>query len=245
MKGIHVAVHDVSPVHWQVLDRLATMLRESGVRRYSMLVVPDYHGEWPLEAHPDFCAWLRGLAGDGVEMVLHGYLHQRLDALKGPSDRARAAIFTRGEGEFLGLDRDRAEKLILKGRRKLSEALGMETDSFAAPAWLYSGGTMKALAAAGFTAAESRWRVWNPVAGKTLLRVPVANYAGGGPFRRVSAAAWVAIYGSLFRSAGTVRFAIHPHDLSSAALRERVAERTRRLLEGREPVVLNDLNAAP
>lgn len=246
MKGIHVAVHDVSPVHWKVLARMASTLKDLGLRRYSMLVVPDYHGEWPLEAHPDFCSWLRELAGDGVEMVLHGYLHHQLPNVpKGSFDRTRSAMFTRGEGEFLGLSESEAKKLILKGKEKLEEALKMETECFAAPAWLYSGGTIKALAEAGFTAAESRWRIWNPVTGKTLLRVPVSNYAGGGPLRRVPAAAWVGLYGGLFRRAGTIRFAIHPHDFSSAALRDRVTERTGRLLEGREPVVLDDLKAAP
>ena len=245
MKGLHVAVHDVSPVHWEVLDRLAAMLSDQGIRRYSMLVVPDYHGEWPLEAHPDFCSWLRGLAEDGVEMVLHGCRHQRPDVPNRPADRFRAAMFTRGEGEFLGLSQSRAKKLILEGKEKFENALKMETECFAAPAWLYSAGTMQALAVAGFTAAESRWRVWNPATGKTLLRVPVSNYAGGGPLRRVPAAAWVGLYGGLFRRAATIRFAIHPHDFSSATLRTRVTERTGRLLKGREPVLLDDLKTAP
>ncbi len=245
MKRIHLAVHDVSPVHWKVLGRMVSTLKDLGVHRYSMLVVPDYHGEWPLDAHADFCSWLRELAGEGVEMVLHGFRHQRPDAPKGPADRARAAMFTRGEGEFLGLSRARAEKLILEGRSKLKVALGMETECFAAPAWLYSGGTMKALTDLGFTAAESRWRIWNPTTGKTLLRVPVANYAGGGPLRRVPAASWVGLYSGLFRGAGTIRFAIHPHDFSSAALSDRAAARTGRLLAGRQPVTLVDLAAAP
>lgn len=235
----------MSPVHWKVLGRMVSTLKELGVHRYSMLVVPDYHGEWPLDAYPDFCSWLRELAGDGVEMALHGFRHQRQDALKRPADLARAAVFTRGEGEFLGLSRVRAEKLILEGQRKLRVALGMETECFVAPAWLYSRGTIEALAEAGFTVAESRWRIWNPATGNTLLRIPVANYAGGGLLRRLPSALWVGLYGSLFRVAGTIRFAIHPQDFSSAVLMGRAVARTGRLLEGREPVTLGDLAAAP
>ena len=38
-------------------------------------MVPNWHGEWPLSAHPDYCRLVRESSD---ELLLHGYCHQRL-----------------------------------------------------------------------------------------------------------------------------------------------------------------------
>src|SRR5690348_3472918 len=45
-----VAVHDVTPAHAGRLDVLYRLLEEFGIRQYALLVVPDWHGAWPLDA---------------------------------------------------------------------------------------------------------------------------------------------------------------------------------------------------
>src|SRR5262245_41481774 len=69
MRPFLVCVHDATPAY----------LRETGViirdlapllgRRFSFGVVPDWHGEWLLTAHPDYCQLLRESAD---ELLLHG-----------------------------------------------------------------------------------------------------------------------------------------------------------------------------
>ncbi len=244
MKKLQLTVHDVSPAHEDTLRKIHSAIRELGVIRYSMLVVPDYHGEWPLEEYPDFCRWLKELAENGVEMVLHGCMHKGAAAL-GTADRIRSSLFTRGEGEFLGLDEKEAEQLLRNGRETLKRNLGIEPRGFVAPAWLYSTGTISALEVTGFIFAENRKRIWDPRTGRTILRVPVVNFAGGSYVKRSLAAFWVTVSGVLLSGCQTVRFAIHPCDFENDITRRAVQKRLETLLGRRETVSFSDLQSAP
>ena len=244
MKKLQLTVHDVSPVHEDTLREIHSAIRELGVIRYSMLVVPDYHGEWQLEEYPDFCRWLIELEESGVEMVLHGCKHKGAAAL-GTADRIRSSFFTRGEGEFLGLDEKAAEQLLREGRQILKRAIGIEANGFVAPAWLYSSGTIAALARTGFTFTESRWRIWAPGTGRTILLQPAVNYAGGGLLKRSLAALWVRVSTALLCGSQTVRFAIHPCDFENSAGKKAVMKRLKNLLRKRETVCFIDLFPAP
>lgn len=245
MKKLQLTVHDVSPVHAVTLEEIHTALGQMGVVRYSMLVVPDYHGKWPLGEYPEFCDWLKGLADSGVEMVLHGFSHRGSSAGLGMADRIRSALFTRNEGEFLGLDRPDAEKLLEEGREVLQQLTGIEVNGFVAPAWLYNKGTTAALKNAGFSFTESRWRIWDPRTGQTILRVPIVNYAGGIPLKRFLAALWVSLSGKALAGSETVRFAIHPHDFKNESVRKAVLKRLKTLLGTRSSVCFQDIIPVP
>ncbi len=245
VKRLHLTLHDVSPVHENTLRKIHSAICELGVVRYSMLVVPDYHGEWPLERFPAFCQWLRELEENGVEMVLHGSRHSGEIADLGTADRIRSSIFTRGEGEFLGLDENRATKLLQEGREVLKRTLGVEVKGFAAPAWLYSNGTIAALAKTGFIFAENRWRVWNPATGRTILRMPIVNYAGGGLLKRSLAALWVRVSGTVLVGSEILRFAIHPCDFENNVVENAVLKRLKSLLKTRDTVIFRDLLPVP
>lgn len=241
MKRLLLSVHDVSPAHWDSLRRITEEFRGLGVNRYSMLVVPDYHGRWPLEEHPDFCRWLSGLEEEGVEMVLHGLTHLGTSIPRFSPDGIRSLIFTRGEGEFLGLSRERALSLVQEGLRRMEGTLGTSAVSFVAPAWLYSRGTLRALGDAGIELAESRWRIWSPSRGRTVLRLPVANYAGGGSLKRTLASIWVGLYGGIFTGRQVQRFAVHPSDFRHQDQSRRVLEKIRVLAGSRRTAALADL----
>lgn len=245
VRRLNLTVHDVSPAHEETLRKIHSALAELGVIRYSMLVIPDYHGRWPLDEFPDFCRWLQGLEENGVEMVLHGCRHEASGNRLGTADRIRSAFFTRGEGEFLGLYEKTAKKLLQEGRGALKQALGIEVNSFVAPAWLYSSGTIAALAKTGFILAESRWRIWNPRTGQTILWMPVVNYAGGGFVKKSLASFWVRVSAVVLGGSETVRFAIHPCDFEDDVMQKMVIKRLKTLLRSRETVSINDLLPAP
>lgn len=241
MRGLHVALHDVSPAREGEIRMIHEELAAIGIHRYSMLVVPRWHGGWSLEENRDFRLWLTGLARKDVEIVLHGYSHERRGQTRGPVDAFRELLFTRNEGEFTCLSREEAEKLISQGKRELLEFLEVEVDAFAAPAWLYGRGTMEALAALNFSRAESRWRVWNPFSGRTLLRRPVLNYAGGCRFKRRCAAAWVSLACRIYSRGGVVRMALHPEDFSSRGMGRELLRRLEVLSRGGRCLLLRDL----
>ncbi len=245
MKKLHLTVHDVSPAHANTVKQIHSALLQLGVVRYSMLVVPDYHGKWPLDEFPEFCEWLEQLSESGVEMVLHGCRHERSAAGLGITDRIRSSLFTRNEGEFLGLDEEEAENLLKTGGDVLKRALGIEARSFVAPAWLYSMGTLSALKKAEFAFAENRLRIWNPETGRTILRMPVVNYASGGLLKRSLAAFWVRVSGMVLGGSETLRFAIHPCDFEVDEVKKVVLKRLKTLLSMRESISFKDIKPAP
>ena len=72
-KRVQISLHDVTPAHLEELEEFHRLIRSITPDGYSMLVIPDYHGEHPLDGAPEFCEWLREKMDEGVEMVLHGY----------------------------------------------------------------------------------------------------------------------------------------------------------------------------
>ena len=95
-------------------------------RRLSLGVVPDWHGEWPLTAHPDHCRLLRESAD---ELLLHGCFHRRRRGW-GPT-----SWLAEGSDEMNGLDPAETERAIAHGQRVFTDAFGEPARGFLAPAW--------------------------------------------------------------------------------------------------------------
>ena len=56
-----VSIHDVSPVTREPVTFMIAALARIGVRRVSLLVVPDHHHHGNITADPDFGTWMRDL----------------------------------------------------------------------------------------------------------------------------------------------------------------------------------------
>jgi hypothetical protein len=95
-------------------------------RRLSFAVVPDWHGEWPLTAHPNYCRLIRE-ASD--ELLLHGYFHQR------QRGRGLTSLLTRSGDEMNGLDPEETRCTIERGQHVFSDVFGEPARGFLAPAW--------------------------------------------------------------------------------------------------------------
>ena len=126
MRPFLVCIHDATPAYARetrvMLGDLAPLLG----RRVSLGVVPDWHGEWPLAAHPDYCTLLR----DGSEeLLLHGYFHRRRRGW-GP-----ATWLAESSDEMNGLDARETRRTIERGQRVFIEVFGAPARGFLAPAW--------------------------------------------------------------------------------------------------------------
>jgi len=95
-------------------------------RRLSFGVVPDWHGKWPLAAHPDYC---RLIADSSEELLLHGYFHRRQRGC-GP-----ATWLTGGHDEMNGLDDAETRQTLEGGQRLFTDVFGQPARGFLAPAW--------------------------------------------------------------------------------------------------------------
>ena len=89
-------------------------------------VVPDWHGAWPLAAHPEYCRMLRESSG---EVLLHGYLHRRHRGT-GPVSWVTAAA-----DEMNGLGQEATRRTIERGQRDFRGIFGQAARGFLAPAW--------------------------------------------------------------------------------------------------------------
>ena len=126
MRRFHVCIHDATPAYACETRALIRDLIPFLGRRLSVAVVPNWHGEWPLAAHPDYCRLLRDAS---EELLLHGFLHQRRRGW-GPT-----ALVAGSSDEMNGLDRDEARVTLERGQGVFAEVFGEPARGFLPPAW--------------------------------------------------------------------------------------------------------------
>jgi predicted deacetylase len=232
---VHVSIHDVAPPHRPEIELALEMARAEGVRP-ALLVVPDLHGDAPLEDHAPFCAWLRKLQAEGHEVFLHGYFHQKRERARGLSGHLAQRVASAGEAEMSGLSPDEASERLDAGERALTKA-GLRVDGYVAPAWSMPRWLLPMLAARACAYTEDHLHVYAPSEGRKRASL-VLNYASRTPARLVSTVAFCRVSTPLGALAPT-RIAIHPADMRFALLRHEVRRllawgRGRFLSRGRE-----------
>jgi hypothetical protein len=121
-----VCIHDVTPAYARETRVMIRDLAPFLGRRLSLGVVPNWHGEWPLETHRDYCRMARESAG---ELLLHGYFHRRGRGC-GPT-----TLLTKNGDEMNGLGIEETRRVIERGQRVFAEVFGAPARGFLAPAW--------------------------------------------------------------------------------------------------------------
>lgn len=126
MRPFLVCLHDATPAHARETQMMLRGLAPLLGRRLAVGVVPDWHGEWPLAAHRDYCRLVR----EGAEqLLLHGYFHRRQRGC-GP-----ATVLTGNGDEMNGLDSAETRRTIERGQRVFTDVFGEPARAFLAPAW--------------------------------------------------------------------------------------------------------------
>lgn len=215
MNRLFASIHDVSPrfeAQVDVLfDRLAGLL---GKPRIAMLVVPDFEDGAPLAGNAAYAAKLRGWADAGVEMFLHGWCHRDDARQKGFMQKHMTA----GAGEFAQLTQIEASRRLIAGRKVVEDAIGQPVAGFIAPAWLYSQGSIDAIAEQGFAIAEDHLKVWEPATGRVLAKSPVITWASRSRPRVLSSLMVAAAARAAPWALKHARIAVHPGDVTVPAL---------------------------
>src|ERR687896_225270 len=112
MRRFLVCIHDATPAYARETRVMIRDLAPLLGRRLSFAVVPNWHGDWPLATHPDYCQLVRE---SSEELLLHGYFHQRQRGW-GPT-----ALFASGCDEMNGLDLEETRRTLERGQRVLTE----------------------------------------------------------------------------------------------------------------------------
>jgi len=229
MRPFLVCIHDATPAYAREIRVMLRDLAPLLGRRLSLGVVPNWHGQWHLTAHPDYCRLVRD---SSEETLLHGYFHRRQRGW-GP-----ITWLAEGSDEMNGLDAHDTRRTIERGQGVFAEVFGAPARGFVAPAWqpghvrALGGSTLGLEHVLGFFSLMSR-------AGR---RVPLATWTWdcgrwgwlghvGHGLGRVSQ--------SLDR--GVPSLAIHPRDLERGFW-PRSLRLTKELLEaGYEPITTTGL----
>src|SRR5262245_57126599 len=147
-----VAIHDVTPAYRDEIRALHHLCTAREITP-ALLVVPNWHGIWPLEGHKPFVDWLRDCAAAGADVLLHGVRHDEAGLTRRFTDAARALGRTAREAEFLTLDGEAATARIRRGLDVLVRA-GLDPIGFVPPAWLWRSDGPRAVASLGLRVSE-------------------------------------------------------------------------------------------
>ncbi|HNY29997.1 MAG TPA: polysaccharide deacetylase family protein [Fibrobacteria bacterium] len=233
-----VSLHDVTPRHEKSVESILDFLDSLGLPPAPLLVVPDFHGAWPLPEHPGFVERLLSWKAKGHELVLHGFGH-----LERPEDAARPSslvgslrrrFLTAGEGEFLNLNREASLARIRQGLETWERCGLGKAEGFVAPAWLFRRHLPQTLWTEGFTWTEDHQGIH--FANAPFLRAPVITWASRDPARRIGSRLYAQAALSHWSHEPVVRIAIHPHDLDHPTLIRSIESTLRTALRQREAV---------
>ena len=218
---VHVTIHDVSPAWKAEVEAALDMAHAHGIRP-ALLVVPNFHGQWPLDEDAAYCARLRELQADGHEIYLHGFYHRAPARPDGGSRLKwifRQKVVSAGEAEFAAVTRSEAEERLDDGRKVLEDA-GLHPTGFIAPAWSMPSWLLPKLGARGYGFAEDHLRIYDPAGNKKRASV-VLNWASRSPGRVASTVAWCRI-AKHARAVLPARIAIHPGDMRVLLLKREI-----------------------
>ena len=126
MRPFLVCIHDATPAYDRETRLIIRDLAPLIGRRFSLGVVPNWHGDWPLSAHPDYC---KLVVESSEEILLHGCFHRRQRGW-GPT-----TLLTKGADEMNGQDREETRRTIDRGQGVFTEVFGTPARGFLAPGW--------------------------------------------------------------------------------------------------------------
>ncbi len=217
---ILVSIHDVAPPNLPAVQALWARCLAAGVTP-ALLVVPDWHGQAPIEDDPAFLAWVRQASAQGAEIILHGERHDEVGRARTLGGSLRAWGRTAREGECLELSREELRQLVTRGLARL-RAAGLQAGGFIPPAWLLRADAVAGAFDAGCGFVEDEHTVH--LGQGRRIPSPAVRFSARTPFRArasvaVAGARWV-----LQRRRPLVRLALHPGDLRDERVAQAVAD---------------------
>jgi len=233
-----VSIHDVSPLTREAVDAMLRDLAEVGVKRTSLLVIPNHHHKAPLAEDADFCDWLRNWQRNGQEIVLHGYFHKRPSRDGGWAKRLITEHYTDGEGEFFDLSHSEAAARLEKAKGEFAAA-GFQPTGFIAPAWLLGTEAEEAVKKAGFGYWTRLKNFKDLETGRETPSQSLVWSVRSGWRRRVSLWWNIWLAGRL-ANAPLLRVGLHPPDWTHAEIRGQALDLIRAALAGREVLTYDD-----
>jgi predicted deacetylase len=239
VKALVVSLHDVSPLARERCERIVDELAKIGVRRTSLLVIPNHHDRGHVRDDRKLCDWLRARAAEGHEIVTHGYFHRR--ARRGQESlvqKLTTRVYTADEGEFYDLDRAEAATIVRRGNTELGE-LGFAPRGFIAPAWLLSEEAEEALRDLGCEY-TTRLRTVTDLRSQRTQEAQSLCWSVRAAWRRAVSLAWNAVLYHQLKNAPLLRVAVHPPDIDHPKIWRQICALVAEALRTRTPMTYLD-----
>jgi len=234
-----VSLHDVAPNTQNASAKILDELKRTGVRVTSILVVPNYHRQGSATEDAKFVSWLRELEGDGHEIVIHGYFHERP---RRDGERLREKLLTRfytqDEGEFFDLNYEEAFSRITKARDEF-KAARLSPIGFVAPAWLLNSEGERAARDAGMQYTTRIESVIDLLTGQHQSTRSLV-YSTRSGWRRAASLAWNAVLFRGLEMCELARLSIHPTDLGAPKIWAQILDLSRRFVRKRNAITYRD-----
>ena len=208
-----VSLHDVHPGSLDAIGRQRADLRQLGVRKLSLLVVPHWHAEESIEAGSEFARCISQWQEEGDEVVLHGWTHSSVGLHERAQDWFWTKLYTSSEAEFRLLTPEETRIRLTTGR-ELFDRLGWPCVGFIAPAWLLAPHTVPILRELGFAYTVTRKEIV-PLADFTSpIRATSLCYSTRSGWRREASKVWNPSLAKTLRHQGLMRLSLHPGDIA-------------------------------
>lgn len=212
-RSLVVSIHDVSPLTWKVTEQILNRLYLLGVRRTSLLVIPDHHQQGHFLDDRPFCEWLQNRVGAGHEPVIHGYYHWRQrKAFESFLQKFTTRVYTADEGEFFDKTEQEAFELVGQALGEF-RSIGLEPMGFIAPAWLLSKEAEKALCRLGLRY-TTRLRSVTELGSGRVRSSQSLVYSTRNSWRRITSLLWNAHLQTRLQRNPLLRLSIHPPDFA-------------------------------
>lgn len=238
-EALIVSVHDVAPATRVVAEKIILELARRGVPVCSLLVVPNYHHRGSSMEDHGFVRWLQELEGQGHEIVIHGYFHERP---RRPAENIREKFFTRfytsEEGEFYDLDYEEALRRITQARDDFAGA-GLTPRGFIAPAWLLGAAAERAAAEAEMEYTTHLTGVRDLRSGKDFLARTLV-YSVRSDWRRAMSLLWNGVLCRHLAGSSLARVSIHPPDYGHPEIWRQIVRSIDRLAKDRRATTYRD-----
>jgi len=242
-KTLIVSLHDAHPGSVAAIRDQVAFLAGYGIRAASILVVPEFHHAAPVAKDAAFCETVSRWQGEGHEIVLHGYFHDRRQSPRETwATLFWTRLYTNREAEFLDLPLEEARVRLRRGRELFADK-GWNVRGFIAPAWLMARHVPNLCGQLGFTYTNTLRQLIPLVrgGGRPAIRAQSLCYSARAGWRRVASAVWNRkLFGEL-RETNLIRLSLHPRDLEFPLLRRQIDQIIRASLKrGFEPATYAD-----
>ncbi len=196
------SIHDVMPATLDATEQIAGRLRDAGIAKQTLLVVPGTGWDEATLRR------LRSLRDEGADLAGHGWKH-RIDRIRDLRHWLHSVFISRDVAEHLALDRGGVVKLMQDCHDWFIARDLPAPSVYVPPAWAMGRARREDLDILPYSRFETLYGIYDSDRGR-FQRTPMIGFEADTPFRALACRVWNRI--NLASSKTPLRFSIHPGD---------------------------------